>query len=107
MTSQLLQRLGSIPREEEGQKRNSGFLAQSENHSRLDGQYRTHAKGLLAGPGLAELVTHDDVHASVGTFGRREETKKQKGTRLREKKRERTADSISVSSRRQAANKKS
>lgn len=90
MTSQLSQRLGSIPREEEGQKeRNSEFLAQSENHSRLDGEYRTHAKGLLAGPGLAELVTHDDVRASMGTFGRREETKKQKGTRLREKKRER------------------
>lgn len=72
MTSRHLQRLGSIPRKEEGQKeRSSEFLAQSENHSKLDGQHRTHAKELLAGPGLVELVTHDDVCASMGTLGRR------------------------------------
>lgn len=48
------------------------------------------------GPGLAESVTHDDVCASMGTFGRREEIKKQKDTRLREKIKERKLPILSV-----------
>lgn len=44
------------------------------------------AKDSLQVPGLAELVTNDDGCASMGTYGRREETKKQKDTRLRGKK---------------------
>lgn len=77
MESQHLQCLGSIPRKEEGREGEElEFLAQSENHSKLG--YRTHAKELLVGPGLAESVTHDDVCASMGTFGRREGDKENK-----------------------------
>lgn len=85
MTSQHLQCLGAFPeRKRDGRRELLEFLAQSENHSKLDIELMP--KNCLWTRAGRSRVTHDDVCASMGTLGEErgdKETKRQR--RLREK----------------------